>query len=919
MIASSLVGTIVSTSQIKANTIFEENFYTVGDRNEFSNGCGTTSLGILGTIINNTPLKSRGEEDAALCVAQSQSQGEPVPEDLGLQLIYPERYPGNSNQLRDIIAGATHNLIYNRPYSGLQYIEQKVLAVVNSGRAFAQTDSEVLGDLEAPAEELYYPGTGFSLLQPIQGIWGWIVNIVYGFMILVIIIVAFGVMFRVQLPDGAAITIQSAIPNIALAMILIPLSYAVSGFFIDLITISTNAIHQFMFGTASPTAVAYYTRNCSVAEINEYLALSPDQKIGDFSDVRVALARAEGIDLADANAVNAAHCNYQTTVTSNLGSAFTASGDRGLFPDDDRLNWVNATGQADISDEFDNFLGNAYGGTISDINNNSFMLGVINLFLNGDANNGWIAELINLILNVILLITGILIFLHLFGKYLVLLLLPTFSPIVFLTIAIPGQGTKTIIWYAKMMGAAAFSFIATYFAFLLITVFSNAAFQAQLPDTGAGLYVPPLLGIETIIEGTVGSGSDASAYGFVLSLVGIAIYLNIPKFLNDFNESNGTTTKQLFSLFLDAWENAKSNYSFARNAVGGTVGAVKTAGGGIASVAKGSFAAGRTALNTRKNFRALRENVRGAAGNISDRVRGITPGSTDSSAYRRTQNIQGNLADAERIRRNAIASGDTRTAAQQARLINKYNQQLETIKKTPGGGKALEEMKDGTIKAQFQTNDGKPVINFTPQEILSFARMATSDGNGVSHTQLVGKIALEADGGFLFPSDAGNQVFITGITTYNPSAQRSDTQKTGSGRSVNSISGSVQNSIIFNGGALGGVIDIILDTGAEKSGSTSQFASGDGKTFGMSFSLKFSGANPQEILATFGLRYTRPNLNDPSGNLVANITPSTQITLGKQAATNGIRFIVNTGVGGSKGRVESNDVKVFLGLVNNGN
>src|SRR5690606_18904813 len=163
---------------------------------------------------------------------------------------------------------------------------QKVYALTNPGRVYA----EDLGVAPAP----YFPsGTGFQLLQPIQAFWGWSVNIVYGILILIIIGIAFAIIFRNNLGGSQVVTIQSAIPSIALAMILVPLSYAISGLFIDAITIGTNAVHAFLLGPGAPGNAVYESRNVLLK----------------------------------------GKCENQTSDD--------ASCDRGLYADDDRVNWFN--------------------------------------------------------------------------------------------------------------------------------------------------------------------------------------------------------------------------------------------------------------------------------------------------------------------------------------------------------------------------------------------------------------------------------------------------------------------------------------------------------------------------------------------------------------------------------------------------
>lgn len=84
---------------------------------------------------------------------------------------------------------------------------------------------------EAKAQET---GIGFSALNPVLSLWKASRNIVYGLLIVAIIGLSFMIMFKVKLNPQTAITVQSAIPRIVIALILITFSYAIAGLLIDL-------------------------------------------------------------------------------------------------------------------------------------------------------------------------------------------------------------------------------------------------------------------------------------------------------------------------------------------------------------------------------------------------------------------------------------------------------------------------------------------------------------------------------------------------------------------------------------------------------------------------------------------------------------------------------------------------------------
>lgn len=99
-------------------------------------------------------------------------------------------------------------------------------------------------------------GFGFTAAQPILELWRQVRNITYFLLILIIIIMAFMIMFRVKISPQTVITVQSALPKIIITLLLITFSYAIAGFAIDLmyvviglvsaiLTSGTNAISGF--------------------------------------------------------------------------------------------------------------------------------------------------------------------------------------------------------------------------------------------------------------------------------------------------------------------------------------------------------------------------------------------------------------------------------------------------------------------------------------------------------------------------------------------------------------------------------------------------------------------------------------------------------------------------------------------------
>lgn len=545
-------------------------------------------------------------------------------------------------------------LLEQRPASGTEYIDQQVYALTNFGEVNAQSD---------PAP--YFPGTGFSLLQPIQSFWGWAVNVVYGIMIFVIIGVAFGVMFRARLPDGAAITIQTAIPNIALAMILIPLSYAITGLFIDAVTLGTDITRNFIVGPGAPGRAAYTEKF----------------QTGDEDD-------------------------------------------RGLYADDPRLSILSAQNNVDVSEETEGSVREATSaaGNIIGFPEDNAVVGVIgglfNIVDGGESGSNvspfsWIGDILNIMIRIFLFFVSLRILIRLLKKFLIFIVAPIYSPFVFAAVAIPGNGTKTIMDYFKLLGSATLFYIVTYAMILLATVLATEEFTQSLPDLEAGLYVPPLIGF----NGTASSASD----GFIsvlnemlFAVLALTIYISIPKILDDIDEALGTTSP-LPKFFTDAWGSAKDTVNFARSTGGAAASTAASIGRNATfregSLARKAAAVSGTAIRTPGNlvYGANRTRIAARQGlrNFDDRLRGIKPGEAGSQLAKRRADTQErrDMAEARRLSaKNAVERNFW------AKQVKAAENELTAINRSAGADefKEGESTKKGELKIEVKWN-GTPL------------------------------------------------------------------------------------------------------------------------------------------------------------------------------------------------------------------
>ncbi len=458
-------------------------------------------------------------------------------------------------------------IITDRPISAVDYFQDKVYALTHFNTVSAQpADASITG------REAYYSpgGTGFNLLKPIQNFWSWSVRVVYGFLLIIVVIIAFAIMFRQRLSGNVEVTVQNAIPAIAMAMILVPLSYAISGLFIDFITVGTNAVHEFLIGTPGSPGHSFY------------------QGSDDPDNLRNPL---------------------------NSSDPYT---DRGYYPDDVRVDWLRARDKINVSTTFGAVAQDL--GEVSGLNGNVIFLAVGSIVnaLTGKGQDAdpadftWVGDIVQFFISIVTLWIGIQIFVHLFKKYITIILYPVMSPFIFATVAIPGNGTKSIMQYVKVMGAAALAFIVTYAMFLLSIIFTSKEFLADVPTFASGSFNPPLLGLKSI-----GIGSNEMTQ-LLLTLIGLGIYFSIPNTLKSIDTALGANNPlpKFITTPIDSFRESQRVMFKTAPALAG----------------RAALTGGRFAGNAASSpFRAF-----SGAMDIADRVRGIDP-EKDYRSYRNRQ------------------------------------------------------------------------------------------------------------------------------------------------------------------------------------------------------------------------------------------------------------------------------------------
>jgi hypothetical protein len=93
-----------------------------------------------------------------------------------------------------------------------------------------------------PEAQAQTTGFGFTAGGAVLQLWKASRNLSYMLLVIVMVVMAFMIMFRVKLSPQTVITVQSALPKVIVALILITFSYAIAGFMIDLMYVSIGLL-----------------------------------------------------------------------------------------------------------------------------------------------------------------------------------------------------------------------------------------------------------------------------------------------------------------------------------------------------------------------------------------------------------------------------------------------------------------------------------------------------------------------------------------------------------------------------------------------------------------------------------------------------------------------------------------------------
>jgi hypothetical protein len=337
----------------------------------------------------------------------------------------------------------------------------------------------------------YAQGIGYSGLTPIQGLWKIFRNMSYMILVVVMVVIGFMIMFRTKMHAQTAITIQNALPNIVITLIVITFSYAIVGLLIDLMYFFMMAfiaiVYNFMCTGANATA-----------EVAEGIPVCMFQ--GDLATVQ-------------AQYINGGLGTIFGKVFSTIPDSVVESGGGGLLGGAAGFGVGAATSVGAASLAVAPLLmailipAAIVGGTVGAA---SLQEGFISFA------SGAISPLLLLLMALALLFVVVRIFFILMNAYIQIIVSTIFAPIILLFGAIPGQNTFGNWFLGILANLMVFPTVA-----VLLIVANAISYPSAQP-----LWTPPLL------QG----GAGAIVGGFVQPLIGFGVAMLIPTLVNSVKE-----------------------------------------------------------------------------------------------------------------------------------------------------------------------------------------------------------------------------------------------------------------------------------------------------------------------------------------------------------------------------------------------
>ncbi len=128
----------------------------------------------------------------------------------------------------------------NLSSSGVLGIQQRFVALLYDNQISSQEYiADLLDNVGIPTVSRAYAqsaggGTGYNAMKPFLEFWKVFRNLAYSLYIIMFVVVGIMIMLRTKVNAQTIITIQTALPNLLITLLLITFSYAIVGFMIDI-------------------------------------------------------------------------------------------------------------------------------------------------------------------------------------------------------------------------------------------------------------------------------------------------------------------------------------------------------------------------------------------------------------------------------------------------------------------------------------------------------------------------------------------------------------------------------------------------------------------------------------------------------------------------------------------------------------
>lgn len=174
------------------------------------------------------------------------------------------------------------------PHGAVQNLASGIVTMSTSQPANTATYLADLGQQIGIYNPVYaQDSTGFSALRPVLGLWKAFRNMAYLAFVVIFVIIGFMIMFRSKVSQQAVISIQLALPQIVITLLLITFSYAIASLMIDLIYFLIYLIIYMFYtfniiGNTTPAITKLFEQNIFGIAFQSHYAGNAAAAVGDI-------------------------------------------------------------------------------------------------------------------------------------------------------------------------------------------------------------------------------------------------------------------------------------------------------------------------------------------------------------------------------------------------------------------------------------------------------------------------------------------------------------------------------------------------------------------------------------------------------------------------------------------------------------